>query len=320
MNRTDRLSAILIMLQSKKLITAKEISERFDISLRTVYRDMKALDEAGVPIGAEAGYGYYLVEGYHLPPVMFTPEEAGAMLVAGKLVDKFGDKSVNTYFNLAIDKIKSVLPDNQKEYIGQMEGQVHVFHNAIEPVGEFANNYMTSIQKAMAENKCLDITYFAQYNETSNSRIIEPLGLCFYGFTWHLIAFCHLRKDFRDFRLDRIQSMEISHQQMTYNKEFSISKYFQSSFENEEVFNVVIRVDKEKAGLLSKTKYYFGFYEELVSEKYVEMHFAVNEYEYISGWLMSLGDIVIEILNKNIMEIIHQKVSDLSAKYLVVKV
>lgn len=320
MNRTDRLSAIIIMLQSKKLITAKEISIRFNISLRTVYRDMKALCEAGVPIGAEAGFGYYLVEGYHLPPVMFTPEEAGAMLVAGKLADKFGDKSVITYFNLAIDKIKSVLPDNQKEYIGQIEGQVHVFHHAVEPVGEFTNNYITSIQKAMVENKCLDITYFAKYNKTSNSRLIEPLGLCFYGFTWHLIAFCHLRNNFRDFRLDRIKGMGMSGREMTYNKEFSISEYFQSSFENEEVFNVVIRVDKEKAPLLSKTKYYFGFYKELVTDNYVEMHFAVNEYEYISTWLMSFGDMVLEIHNEHVREIILQKVSELSSKYLEVHI
>ncbi|HEY8512458.1 MAG TPA: HTH domain-containing protein, partial [Cyclobacteriaceae bacterium] len=86
MNRIDRLTAILIHLQSKRLVKAEELASRFDISLRTVYRDVKALMEAGVPIGSEAGVGYFIVDGYHLPPVMFSQEEAGAMLLAGKLV------------------------------------------------------------------------------------------------------------------------------------------------------------------------------------------------------------------------------------------
>ncbi len=320
MNRTDRLSAILIMLQTKKLITAREISERFDISLRTVYRDMKALDEAGVPLGAEVGSGYYLVEGYHLPPVMFTPEEAGSMLIAGKLVDKFSDQSVKSYFNLAIDKIKSVLPDSHRDFISQMEGQVHIFHNTNILAADFSNNYITTIQKAMSAKKCLNIRYFSKYNNSSNSREIEPLGLCFYGFKWHLIGYCYLRNDFRDFRLDRLQELEISERPMEHDKNFSIGEYFQNSFENEEVFNLTVRFNKDKVSSLNSSRYYFGFYEELVTKDYVEMKFAVNEYEYIAGWLMSLGDMVQEILNTKMLEYIQQQVAELSKQYLGIKV
>ena len=92
MNRIDRLTAILIHLQSQKIVKAEEIADRFEISVRTVYRDVKALMEAGVPIGSEAGTGYFIVDGYHLPPVMFTQDEAGSMLLAGKLVEKMADK------------------------------------------------------------------------------------------------------------------------------------------------------------------------------------------------------------------------------------
>ncbi len=72
MNRIDRLTAILIQLQGKRIVKAQDISDRFDISLRTVYRDVRALMEAGVPIGSEAGTGYYIVDGYHLPPSCST--------------------------------------------------------------------------------------------------------------------------------------------------------------------------------------------------------------------------------------------------------
>lgn len=86
MNRIDRVSAILIHLQSKKIVTAKEIAERFQISLRTVYRDIRTLEAAGIPIGSEAGKGYFLVEGFLLPPVRFTPAEVGALITAGKFL------------------------------------------------------------------------------------------------------------------------------------------------------------------------------------------------------------------------------------------
>jgi len=98
MNRIDRLTAILIHLQTKRVVRAEEIAERFEMSLRTVYRDVKALMEAGVPIGSEAGKGYFIVNGYHLPPVMFTQDEANSMLLAAKIVDKVADKSVREAF------------------------------------------------------------------------------------------------------------------------------------------------------------------------------------------------------------------------------
>ena len=103
MNRIDRLTAILIHLQTKRVVKAEEIAERFEMSLRTVYRDVKALMEAGVPIGSEAGKGYFIVDGYHLPPVMFTQDEASAMLLAGKLVEKMTDKSIKEAFESALD-------------------------------------------------------------------------------------------------------------------------------------------------------------------------------------------------------------------------
>jgi predicted DNA-binding transcriptional regulator YafY len=87
MNRIDRLTAILVQLQSKKVVKAHEIADRFEISLRTVYRDVRALEEAGIPIGAEAGKGYFILDGYHLPPVMFSQQEANALVLGSKLIE-----------------------------------------------------------------------------------------------------------------------------------------------------------------------------------------------------------------------------------------
>src|SRR6185312_1588975 len=117
MNRIDRLHAILTHLQSKKRVTAQEMADRFNISLRTVYHDVKALDEFGVPVIGEAGSGYTIMEGYRLPPVMFTQEEACALLLGGKLVERFTDGSVKQHFQSALFKNKAVLRSPDKEYV-----------------------------------------------------------------------------------------------------------------------------------------------------------------------------------------------------------
>jgi len=156
MNRIDRISAILIQLQTKKYITSGEVAKRFEISHRTVYRDLKALEEAGIPIGAEPGKGFFLVDGFHLPPVMFTREEAGAMLMAEKMVEKFTDTSVNSHYQSAMFKIKSVLPDNEKQFISDLTGNIEILYS---PQKSVPDNSIPIIQQALVNKQILDIEY-----------------------------------------------------------------------------------------------------------------------------------------------------------------
>ena len=130
MNRIDRLVATLIHLQSKRGGKAEEIAKRFEISLRTVYRDIRALEEAGVPIGAEAGLGYFIIDGYQLPPVMFTREEAAALLTGEKLLEKLTDKSLATNYSTAMKKVRAVMKTTDKEFLEKsvgygLESEVH---------------------------------------------------------------------------------------------------------------------------------------------------------------------------------------------------
>jgi predicted DNA-binding transcriptional regulator YafY len=316
MNRIDRLSAILILLQTKKVITSAEIAQKFNICQRTVYRDLKALDEAGVPIGAEAGKGYYLVEGYHLPPVMFTADEAGSMILAGKLVDGFSDASVKLYYNQAIDKIKAVLPESHRNFIDQLENNVQVFHQIENDKGNLSNSFISKIQKALSEHRCVNIKYSALYNKTSTERMVEPMGLCFYGFKWHLIAYCRLRNDYRDFRLDRIDELSITGECCKNKQRFSISEYFARMWESNELLNVVVHFDKSIIPVISGNRYYFGFYEETEYPEFIEMCFAVNDYQYMANWLMTLGEAVIDVKPDNIRELIQEQVKKLADRYL----
>src|SRR5436309_3414683 len=115
MNRIDRLFGILTLLQSKKFVPAEKISEKFRISIRTVYRDVKALGDQGIPVSFEQGKGYFVVQGYFLPPVSFSSEEANALLLMESIVFGFADKSIRNHYSNALNKIKSVLKSAQKE-------------------------------------------------------------------------------------------------------------------------------------------------------------------------------------------------------------
>jgi len=115
MNRVDRLFGILILLQSKSYVTAEQISQQFNMSVRTVYRDIKALGEQGIPVGFESHKGYFIVQGYFLPPVSFTSDEANALMLMEYLVTSFADKSIQLHYSNALTKVKSVLKNNQKE-------------------------------------------------------------------------------------------------------------------------------------------------------------------------------------------------------------
>src|SRR6187402_3596094 len=120
MNRIDRISAILIQLQSRRVVKASDIAERFGISLRTVYRDVKTLEEAGIPLIGEAGIGYSIMDGYRLPPVMFTREEATAFLTAEKFVENLTDASTTTHYKSAMYKVRAVLKNTEKELLEGM--------------------------------------------------------------------------------------------------------------------------------------------------------------------------------------------------------
>lgn len=317
MNRIDRLTAILIQLQTKQWHTATEIAEKFEISVRTVYRDLRALDEAGVPIGCEAGKGYFLVDGYHLPPVMFTREEAGALLLAGKLVDKLTDSSVRKQYQLAINKIKAVLPTNEKEVINGLDNRMEVLYNPVSERSGYPNNYISEIQKALATNKCLLIDYDTFYSqEKTRNRIIDPIGLVYYSNTWHLIGFCKLRNDTRDFRVDRITLLKITDEPARQKRETELKEYFNKIWAQEELHEVTVWFDNRVASSIVSVKYYFGYVDESIRQEGVEMNFAVNDYNYIARWLLSYGNMVKILKPVELQDLMISLVKELSIAYL----
>lgn len=317
MNRIDRLSAILIMIQTKRIVKAGEIAIRFEISKRTVYRDIRALEQAGIPIGAEAGIGYYLTEGYHLPPVMFTKPEASSMLIAEKLVENFADHSIEKNFKSALDKIKSVLPLSEKDFLEILTPSITILQHYNTSIYNFPNNFLSDIQQALAAKKVLKLDYYALYSDKlSENRLVEPIGLCYYAFAWHLFAYCRLRNDYRDFRLDRIKNLTITGEQFVANNRMPLPEFLKGMYQSNNLEPVVIRFDKSIISYVEKPKYYYGFVDEKDLGSQVEMHFMTDSMDYISRWMITHGSKV-EIVSPEILkDLVRNLVNELKEHYL----
>jgi predicted DNA-binding transcriptional regulator YafY len=303
-NRIDRVSAILIQLQTKKFVTSDEIATRFGLSKRTVYRDMKALEEAGVPLGAEPGKGYFLVDGYHLPPVMFTPDEASSLLTAEKIVEKMADRSVDEQYKSAMYKIKAVLPDRDKQFLDRLNNNIEIFHSPPAHAAEAPNNGMLTIQKALADKKVLMISYRAAYNNQHVAdRMVEPVGLVFYSMAWHLIGYCRYRKDYRDFRLDRITRITLTNEHFTVREIKSIGGFFQRNLSDYQLEQVTLRFPKSQSALIQTTRYYYGYIGEEEAGGHVEMNFIVNDLGYFCRWLLMYADVVEVVQNEKLRQL-----------------
>lgn len=290
MNRIERISAILIQLQSKKVVKGQDIADRFNISLRTAYRDIKALEEAGIPIISEAGIGYSLVDGYRLPPVMFTKEEAIAFLTAEKLIEKFTDSETFGVFSSALYKIKAVLKTDEKEHIENMDSYIEVVKNPYLPEMPATPNFIQTILNGISQKRVLKLNYFAAHSQETTIRNVEPIGIFLSGSKWHLIAFCLLRKDYRNFRLDRIQTCDCIESGFL-QKHPPLKTYLKEITRNEkELQTIVIRVNNEIKRFLTEQKYYHGFVSDKPFKEYSELTFICHSIEGFARWFMMYGD------------------------------
>lgn len=286
LKKLDRVTAILTQLQSRPVVRAQDLAEKFDVSIRTIYRDVKTLENAGIPIVGEAGNGYSLMEGYKLPPVMFTKEEVLSFITAEKLMQKFSHQSLGSHYQAAMEKVRSVLRYSDKNLIQNIEKQIDVFsfHAHSE---DSLKNVIPIILESIAEKTQLNIEYQTVDGRVTN-RTIEAVGIFLEFNFWYIMAFCTLRKDFRQFRVDRI--LEISKTQNPFLQEYGqINDYRKRSHGNK--VKAKLLVDKKIMAYLVNSKRYYGLVEEVETDHGVEMTF---ETEWIEDgfprWLITFAD------------------------------
>ncbi len=266
------------------------MADRFGISLRTVYRDIKTLEEAGVPISGEPGAGYSLMEGYRLPPVMFTREEAIAFLTAEKLVEKFTDAATYDVYQSALYKIKAVLRSDEKYHLESMNDSIEVVGNPYLPKDKKTSNHIQVILNSIAQKQVVVIDYFANHSQEQTNRKIEPIGIYLRMSHWYVIGYCWLRCDYRSFRIDRITKVKCT--DAAFKKEHPPLKTYLAEItqDKSDLYTVVMLIDKDAVKWLGEQKYYNGYVSEREVDDKIEMTFLTASLEGFARWYMMLGD------------------------------
>ncbi|GAB0156942.1 YafY family protein [Chryseobacterium sp. Alg-005] len=311
LKKIDRVTAILTQLQSKPLVRAQDLAEKFDVSIRTIYRDVKTLENAGIPIVGEAGNGYSLMDGYKLPPVMFTKEEVLSFITAEKLMQKFSHQSLGSHYQTAMEKVRSVLKYSDRNLIQHIENQISIFN--YQPKSEDSiKNVIPTILESIAEKTQLNIEYKTVDSRITN-RTIEAVGVFFEFNYWYIMAFCTLRKDFRQFRVDRI--LKISKTQNPFSQEYGqINDYRRSPGQN--ATKVKLLVEKKIMGHLVNSKKYYGLTEEIDREDKVELTFETDWIEEgFPRWLITFADYAVVLEPESLKIKLNHLLKTISEKH-----
>ncbi len=290
MNRIDRLTGMILLLQGHRMITAEQVAAHFEISVRTVYRDFAALSEAGVPILAEAGVGYSLMRGYHMPPVMFTEDEAAALFFSGEITDQVADESLRTALRSALLKVRSVLPRERHDYLNRLKEAVRVCLPAAgDGEGGDEHSLLMPLQQAVVRRQRVSLRYDAGGRGEITTRTVEPLGILFYNKQWHLIAWCRLRQGVRDFRMDRMVSWHLLPEVFSGHEGFSLKEFLAEQIRGRELTPVTVVFQSSAIERMRQGWSHAHRTEVVLPDGRVKVEMLVWSPDWIARWLLGFG-------------------------------
>ncbi len=274
MNRIDRLFAILLELQHKRRLRAQDLARQFEISKRTVYRDMSALNQMGVPIAALPGEGFELVEGFYLPPLMFNENEAVALTLGLRLLTQQAAGSLTQAADSASAKIKVALPEQVRVKSEALSGII----GFVTPSQKFNldDSQLLQIQKAIQEKQVMHIRYHGYNKNEVSERDVEPYQLYYSDGVWYFEAYCRLRKDVREFRLSRIDKLTLLNEYFSKRRKSKVSVA--------QTVEVCIRFDARILRWVRERQHY-GF----VREEAAVMVYHVHDVSEIKAWILGWG-------------------------------
>jgi predicted DNA-binding transcriptional regulator YafY len=203
MRRADRLFHIVQLVRGRRLTTAAFLAQRLAVSERTVYRDVADLQHQGVPIEGEAGVGYRLGAGFELPPLMFTQEEATALVAAARVAQTWVDPAMARAIETGLGKILSVLPS-----AARASAEALTMYAPAMALDDATRMQLQTLREAVQSRSKLQVSY-RDLAGGDTERTVRPLGCLYWGKVWTLSAWCELRGDFRGFRVDRMSSVRV---------------------------------------------------------------------------------------------------------------
>lgn len=279
MNRIDRLFAILLSLQHKRRVRAQDLANQFEISKRTIYRDMSALNQMGIPIAAMPGEGFELVEGYYIPPLMFTENEAISMILGSRLLTQQAAGSLVQGASQALAKIMVALPDQVR---ARAEALTDVI-GFITPNEKFDldDPQLLLLQKAIQGRRVIHIRYHGYQKDETTERDVEPHQLFYSDGIWYLEGYCRLRKDIRAFRLSRVEKLNL--------RKETFSKRRVGKSDNAKIVEIKIRFEPDAVRWVRERQHY-GIQSEAILPAGVVMTYHVHDLLEILGWILGWGD------------------------------
>ena len=290
LNRTERLFALILLLQNRPSLTSRDLAEHFGVSRRTIFRDLRALSESGVPLTYADQGGYEILEGYQLPPLMLSARQAATLLVGAEFMKLQSDASLRKEADEVALKIRSVLPNQIREYIDRLNERTvldpYWLHE--QPTVEEGEGSWYDLSEAVAQRRSVIMQYYTQSRDKLTKRKVDPLGLVYYTDHWNLIAYDHLRDDIRNFLLDNIRSMFVLSEKFTPPEGFDLEEHLKERGENPQNVRIVVRFAAQ-IYRWARPSIPAEIEEERQRDNAVDVTFYFENLTYVARWLLRFG-------------------------------
>jgi predicted DNA-binding transcriptional regulator YafY len=286
--------------ESNKKLTVDELADRFNVSRRTIFRDFNVLSEINVPVTWDKYSGYGVMEGYRVPPLMFTSKELATIMVGLNFVKSQVDKSLVEDAKGVELKIKNTIPKDLKSFMESLDNRT-----VVDPFLHFGSEKKEGgswylVSSAISQSKKISFSYTAKSDGKQTDRIIDPYLLVFYRDHWNVIGYSHKRNDIRNFVLDSMEKVKILDELYTQNKDIDVEALIFNS--NESGKKIEVLVDKEsdrafRASLPTKI-----IKSNPVNSKKFKVSFRFENLDYINKWLLQFGNSVEIVSPKSLIE------------------
>ncbi|MCC5022568.1 MAG: YafY family transcriptional regulator [Candidatus Synoicihabitans palmerolidicus] len=272
---------MVLQLQGRRVVRAEELAGTFEISLRTVYRDIAALGEAGV--------GYRLAPGYHLPPVMFTADEALALAVGEDLVRAMTDASIEVPMAAALGKIRSVLPADHQDALDRLRRATSVKAPRRKGGKDGVKKLLLPVQRAAIARSVLRMRYLDR-KRVATTRDVEPLGVIYFNDAWYAVTWCRMRKGLRHFRVDRMVEASATGERFAVREDFSLERHIAREARGHgDAKEVVVRLTAAAAERLRMETWTEVQLEREEADGAIEMVLGVPVFEPMVWWILAAG-------------------------------
>jgi predicted DNA-binding transcriptional regulator YafY len=303
-------------MQGRRVVRAEELARHFEVTVRTIYRDVSALSEAGVPVTGEAGVGYSLMKSYHLPPVMLTTDEAGALFVSGEIAKRFTDASLHGPMSSALDKLRAVLPRERQDHVERMSRHIVVMERPCGGSEPTSQPWLLAVQRAVMQRAVLSLSYRGRNraDDPGTRREVEPLGVVFYNGGWYLVGWCRLRNDYRHFRVDRIQALEPRGETFPVRDDFSLAKHLEESMKPTDTFPARVWFST-RAQERARRESYATLVQASARDGGAEFTLYTYSLEWLAGWILSFGGDAEALEPAELRENVNAKIAALGERH-----